>query len=328
MSNKYRLLLAASLMGSLALAAPAFAQGPQGIGRVGHMGMMRGNGVFGSVTAISGNNLTVASKMRPMANTTTTSATYTVDATNATVTKNGAASTVSNIAVGDMVMVQGTVNGTSVIATKINDGIMMRKPGVFGTVATINGNTLTVTSKVWSKGNTSAATSTTYTVDDTNATVTKNGAASSVSNIAVGDTVMVQGTVNGTSITATAINDGMPPRPNKGQNPLIEGNGQPVIAGTVSAINGNTLTVANKNVTYTVDATSATVTKNNAASAVSSIAVNDSVIVQGTTNGTNVTASSITDHSASTTTSANGTTNQHLGFFGSIGNFFKHLFGF
>lgn len=254
MSNKSRLLLVASIMASLALAVPAFAQttpGTQpgwGFGRMGgHMGMMSRNGVF-------------------------------------------------------------------------------------GTVASVSGNTLTVTAKGWSKDKTST-TSTTYTVDATNAKVTKNGTASTVASIAVGDTVMIQGTVNGTTVAATTVRDGVMPKPNesdKGQSPIIQGNGQPVIAGTINAINGNILTVGNPSkVTYTVDATNATVTKNNATSTLSSVVVGDNVVIQGAVNGTNVTASSIIDHAAKpTSTSASGTTKPHSGFFGGIGNFFKHLFGF
>lgn len=248
MSNKSRLLLGASLIASLALAVPAFAQGTQpgwGFGRMG----------------------------------------------------------------GQM-------------------GMEMRRNGVFGTVATINGNILTITANGWSKDKTTTI-STTYTVDATNAKVTKNGTASTVADIAIGDTVMIQGTVNGTSVTATTIRDGMMQKPDKEQNPVIQGNGQPVIAGTISAINGNTLTVGNPSkVTYTVDTTNATVNKNNATSTLASVAVGDNVVIQGAVNGTNVTASSIIDHTAPASTSANGKAKGHSGFFGGIGNFFKHLFGF
>jgi hypothetical protein len=47
-----------------------------------------------------------------------------VNASGATVTKNGVAGSFSSIAVGDMIAVQGTINGTSVTATKITDGFM------------------------------------------------------------------------------------------------------------------------------------------------------------------------------------------------------------
>ena len=42
--------------------------------------------------------------------------------------------------------------------------------------------------------------------------------------------------------------------------PMMTGNGQPIIGGKVTAVNGNSLTVTNaSNVTYTVDVTSAKV---------------------------------------------------------------------
>ncbi len=57
-------------------------------------------------------------------------------------------------------------------------------------------------------------------------------------------------------------------------------------------------------------------------------ATGDIVIIQGAVNGTNVTASSIIDHTVPASTSANGKAKGHSGFFGGIGSFFKHLFGF
>ncbi len=86
-----------------------------------------------------------------------------------------------------------------------------RQPGVMGTVSAVSGNSITVTSKKFTRGatgTTPTATTVTYIVDATNATVTKNNTASTVSGIVVGDTVMVQGTVSGTNVTATAIRDG------------------------------------------------------------------------------------------------------------------------
>ena len=211
-------------------------------------------------------------------------------------------------------------------------------PGVFGTVSAISGDTLTVTSKGFGK----STTATTYTVDATNATVTKSNATSSLSAVAVGDMVMVQGTVSGSSVTATSIRDGIGMMGNRGgmgpgmhatSTPVIQGNGQPVIGGTVAAISGSTLTVTNKsNVTYTVDATNATIQKGNAASSISSVAVGDNVVVQGTTNGTSVTASSVIDSGTSPTPSTASTAQPHKGgmggFFGGIGSFFHNLFGF
>jgi hypothetical protein len=328
MKNKIGLLVTGSaVFASLLFSGVAFAQTtPAAWG--GHMG--HAPGVFGTVSAINGSTLTLNSKgFGPNA----TATTYTVDATNATVTKNGAASSLSNISMGDSISVQGTVSGTSVTATSIRDGMIGRmgmKPGVLGTVASVSGNSLTVTSKMGPSG----GTGTTYTVDATNATVTKNGASSSVTNIIVGDTVMVQGTVSGTSVTATSIRDGMP-QGGRGTAPnIIQGNGQPVIGGTVAAINSSTLTVTNKsNITYTVDATNATIEKGNATSSISNIAVGDNVVIQGTVNGTSVTASSIIDSGTSPTQSTTNTTSNPRqggmgGFFSGIGGFFHSFFGF
>ncbi len=318
------------LLGSLLVSGTAFAAGPG-------FGGAHTPGVRGTVSAINGDILTVTSNGYGQNATPTT---YSVDGTNATVTKNGEASSLGDIAVGDMISAQGTVSGTSVTATTIRDGAMggrggvgnmgTRSPGVFGTVASVSGNTLTVTSKMGPGG----STGTTYTVDATNATVTKGGSSSSVSNIAVGDTVMVAGTVSGTSVTATTIRDGVGQGQGTDQNatPVIQGNGQPVIGGNVTAVNGSILTVTNKsNVTYTVDATNATVEKGNAASSISNVVVGDNVVVQGTTNGTSVTASSVMDSGTPPVQSSTNTAQPHtggMGFFGGIGNFFHNLFGF
>jgi len=88
------------------------------------------------------------------------------------------------------------------------------------------------------------------------------------------------------------------------------------------------------NISYSVNAASTTISKNGALATISSIAVGDYIVVQGTVNGSSVTASSIIDQ-VNTTPSSNGNGNNgngkaigHMNFFGSIGNFFKNLFGF
>ena len=215
-------------------------------------------------------------------------------------------------------------------------GQMPKIPGVFGKVSAVNGATLTITGMTGPKG----GTATTYTVDATNAKVMKANVASAVSNIAVGDTIMVQGTVNGTNVTATAIRDGfgMRPQGTKPQNQpksLIQGNGEPVIGGSVTAVNGATLTVTNKsNVTYAVDATTATVIKMGTSTPISSVVVGDNLVIQGTVNGTSVTATSIIDQGSAPAPVTPGTTQNaqapkpRPGIFGAIGSFFSHIFGF
>jgi hypothetical protein len=256
----------------------------------------------------------------------------------------------TNVSAG--VSVQGGIhNGANGGARR--PGMM---PGIFGTVSATNGDSLTVTAKAWPNATSTSAT--TYTVDATNAKIYKGSPTStvSVSSIAVGDSVMVQGTVSGTNVAATVIRDGIGgtmgrPSTMPGGNGFggrgsasstppvspITGNGEPVIGGAVTAISGTSITVTNaSNVTYTIDASGATIVKNGTSSAIGSVAVGDNLVVQGTVNGNAVTASSVIDQGAKGTnassTAPKGGAGFGLGafggFFGSIGGFFKHLFGF
>ncbi len=164
---------------------------------------------MGKVTAINGSTITITDQKRG----TTTSMTYTVDASAATVTKDqNTASTLSAIAVGDMIAVDGTVSGTTITATAIHDGFGgPGGPGDFGghgggamgTVTAISGSTLTVTGKDGGV----------YTVDASSATVKASGTTSAVSAIKVGDTVMIQGSITTASMTAKTIEDGIPTPP-------------------------------------------------------------------------------------------------------------------
>lgn len=104
------------------------------------------------------------------------------------------------VVISSFVLVAGTAFAQSYpSAGGPGGGGMGQPPGVFGQVAAINGATITITD---------SRNSTTYTIDASNASVTKNGSASSLSNIAVGDTIIVQGMVSGNSVTATSIMDG------------------------------------------------------------------------------------------------------------------------
>jgi hypothetical protein len=217
------------------------------------------------------------------------------------------------------------------------------KPGVFGTVTAVNGNIITVTSTHRTGGRPAAGstttpttTTTTDTVDATSATITKNNVAGSISSIAVGDTIMAQGTLTGTNLVATTIRDGVMTRtPGANGQPAgtgttspFTGNGQPVTAGIISSISGNSVVVTNKsNVTYTVDVTNAKIIEGQNTVTVSSLAVGDSLVIQGTVNGNSVTASTVLDQKVPSTTGTNPKP-ASKGFFGSIGSFFSHLFGF
>ncbi len=210
-----------------------------------HEGFERGpgiwktqNGVFGVVTGVSGSAITLDATQRQ--NVAAAVKTYTVDTTNAKFIKNGAESTLSAIAMGDHIMVQGTVNGQNVTATLVRDGMEFGgpregvgmatgtrasrgrgiehsavaglptgngQPVIAGTVTEVRGNAVTITNR----GNIP------YTVDVTNANIQKAGATSTASGIAVGDNVIVQGSVSGTTITATSFID-------RGVMPTVQAN--------------------------------------------------------------------------------------------------------
>ncbi len=269
--------------------------------------------------------------------------------------KNGILVSLASIGVAGSLLISSVAfadtTATTPTASQWGKGIhamgrmMGRAPGIFGTVASLS--PLTVTTKAGPNG---TPASVTYTVDASSATVTKAGAASAVSAIVVGDTVMVQGTVTpasgttGASVVAKTIRDGIPAKgagmfgKGKGSEnastsaPIITGNGQPVIGGTVSAVSGNTITIttAQGGLTYNVDATSATVQKAGAALSISSISLGDKLVVQGTVNGTSVTATSVVDQGAgiSGKPSIQGSPEGNEGFMSGIRGFFQHLFGF
>ncbi|MDE1924677.1 MAG: peptidoglycan-binding protein [Patescibacteria group bacterium] len=105
-------------------------------------------------------------------------------------------------------------------------------PGVVGTVLSINGTILTVQSMAFGQ-NTSA---TTYTINASGATVTKSNLSASLSDISVGDIVMIEGTVSGTNIAATSIHDGIGPRPQgiaSSTRPTIQQNSRTTTSQTV-----------------------------------------------------------------------------------------------
>ncbi len=163
--------------------------------------------VDGTITAINGSTITITADANHGGGT------YTIDASNATFMKAGATATISDFAVGENVWAMGTVSDNTVVATNVSDGSRMgkgfgfghgREHGVMGTVASVNGTTITVNGKDGQ----------TYTVDAGNATVHKM-ITTTVSDIAVGDTVGVQGTISGTSVSATDIASGIPTPPDR-----------------------------------------------------------------------------------------------------------------
>ncbi|MFA5991669.1 MAG: DUF5666 domain-containing protein [Candidatus Doudnabacteria bacterium] len=193
--------LVAGTAGTIALQTQASNATSNSSGMRGRMMQRVKPTAAGTVSAVNGNTLTIKD--------TRTGTTYSVDASAATLEKftGGAVTptviTITDIKVGDHVQVQGTISGTTIAATKITDGQMGKKfgprgqMGVAGTVSAVSGNTITLTGK----------NGVTYTIEAGSANV-KKVSTINVSNIAVGDTLMVAGDKSGTTITAKNIMDG------------------------------------------------------------------------------------------------------------------------
>lgn len=191
-------------------------------------------------------------------------------------------------------------------------------PKVFGTVTAISGNTITITNK-------GGAATTTYTVDATNAKIEKAGDSVALSSIVVGSSILVEGTINGSSIVAKEIKFGN--RDDKNLNPMLEGNGQPIIGGKVTAVSGSTITVTTKsNIAYTVNLANAKIVKGGNTAVMADVVVGDTVLVQGTINGTSVVATSVIDQEVSKNT--NSDNGKKKGFFRKFGGWFSRIFGF
>jgi hypothetical protein len=249
MNKKQAFAVGSAVAVSLLMAVPAFADTsttttPTGQTSGQHFrkgGMYAPAGVIGTVTAINGASLTVTGKNGTV---------YTVDASNATVQKGFGSTattlTVSQIAVNDVIAVQGTVSGTSVTATKIMDGLPTRPAGAtgmgpggtgtttpgmwghsggpgmmqggqklanaaFGTITNIDGLTITLSQTMRGHGSASTTPPTTSTVTVTTTDTTtykKNGQADTASDLAVGQMIVAMGTKDssGNITDATSVN--------------------------------------------------------------------------------------------------------------------------
>lgn len=187
---------------SIASADQSQYQGGPGMGRMMQDGQPH---VGGEITAISGSTITIEAMGRQ------NSGTYTINASGATITKEGQSGSLADLAVGDHIMATGSLSGTTLTATAINEGMGPRGevggrghgrgPGVHGTVTSVSGSTITLTGD----------NGTTYTVNAGSADVQRM-VSGSLSDITVGDTIGVHGEVSGTTVTADHIMEGVLPR--------------------------------------------------------------------------------------------------------------------
>lgn len=209
-NKKYISLLAVGLVATgLVISGAVFAKGGEG--------MMKPS-LVGKVSVISGNIITVVSKQGINRDKTVAETVFAVDATNAKILRGETEINVSDIAVGDNVVVQGTITGSNVLATIIRDGKVGNgnenenennqallqiqgngQPVMAGSVTAINGNTISITNK--------SNVSYVVTADANTKFVVPGVVSPTISNVAVGDNLIVQGAVNGAQVTASSIID-------------------------------------------------------------------------------------------------------------------------
>ena len=152
--------------------------------------------VSGTVSAVSGSTITLAGS---------NGTTYTVDVSHATISDRNDASVIANVAVGDMLVVKGTLAGSVITAKKIRDTSFVHRAFLSaigaagaGVVTKVDGSTFTLKSRGVS-GTTTVTTnaSTTYKV---------NGVATTSSALGVGSRAIVFGSTDASgSITATLV---------------------------------------------------------------------------------------------------------------------------
>ncbi len=172
---------------------------------------------FGKVTAVSGTSITMTT-LSP------TSTAYTIDASRAKFMKNEkTAGAITDIAVGNLIGVQGTSSGTNIAANAImingggpenTNGAVGR--GIAGKVTSISGNTFTIDSTPFhGRGMRGAATSTpvtppapvSYTVTaDANTVYTKDGQPATINDVTTTSLIMVRGTTDPVAHTIAATN--------------------------------------------------------------------------------------------------------------------------
>ncbi len=175
--------------------------------------------VGGTITAISGSTITIGGEK---------GAVYTVNAASAAISdSNGSTLPLSSLAIGHTIKVAGTLSGSVITASKITDKTVNAAAQVSGTVAGLSGATLTITGENGSV----------YSVNASGATINGSSDTAMLAKIQIGDRVEVKGTVTGTTVAATKITD----KALKAREMLAEMNG--VRAGTVTAVNGNVITI-------------------------------------------------------------------------------------
>ncbi|MDR3643351.1 MAG: DUF5666 domain-containing protein [Candidatus Doudnabacteria bacterium] len=233
----------------------------------------RASTVSGTVAGVSGESISL----------TGTGSSYTVDATHAKIVrKYGAVMAVADIQTGDALSVVGVVTGTNISAKIIRDNSQQQRNATFsGTVSSVNGGSFILETK--QRGSQTVYTSST--------TVFKERGLASVgiNNVTAGENVTAFGIWDSASNTVTAS-----------RVTVVIKTG--TIAGTLTAVNGTTLTVtapSSSSTVYTVDASNVKRIdrRYGASTDLGALQVGDTLSIRGNINGMNVTATTVRDMS-------------------------------
>jgi Domain of unknown function (DUF5666) len=185
--------------------------------------------LFGKVTAVSGNDITISDPQGFSRTIVVNSATSYTD--------NGATGSLTNVVVGAKVFAAGTIdaNGTSLDAVKVAVGVPAHNEFIRGTITAVSGTSITV-----SGGHHSSSSSSTYAIT-TNTKFNEGKTSLASSQLAVGQHVTVE-VSSATPTTASSIS----------VDPTVLG-------GTVTAVSGNVITIKdNQGFTRTIDVNAAT----------------------------------------------------------------------
>ena len=252
---------------------------------------------MGNILSINGNSFTITTHER--GNETELTKTVTVTSNTKYTKDRDTIATISDLLVGQKVMILGTrddsgnITATTVdIETKTPEFGKHENRGAMGTIASINGNIITITTR--ERGNETELTKTVTVSSDTK--YTKDRTATNLSDLAVGQMIMVQGTKDTSgNITANSINI-------ETKIPEFKGHECRGAMGTIASISGNTITITTRErgngtestKTVTVSSDTKYTKDRDTAIALSDLATGQMIMVQGTkdTSG-NITATSV-----------------------------------
>lgn len=252
--------------------------------RVNLVNRILNRNVMGTVSALSGNTVTLTDKNHVV---------YTIDVTNAKIMKSGATISLSGVQVGDTLIVSGTILGTNVVAKNIVDGIPQMKFDdgnvAVRTISSVSGSSFVVQSKAqkWKTlGTTTAITVNT----DSNTTFKKDGQTATLSDVVSGQMVTVKGTKDATTGVVTAKSVNIITKMHGKKMGMNKGN---VAAGTVNSVGSASFVIQAKVKTgqmpalITINTGSNTVFKKNGKSvSISDLANGQMVMVKGTRDAT------------------------------------------